>query len=494
MAYDPLNLGATREALSASLSKIDTMLSELYVTVPEGDFSAISQNIVPSEDNVFTLGSPTNRFNHLYVGPGSITIGDAVITATVDGQVVLPGVTQASTYVVDRVVASGTAQEYVWGSAPTVIDQFTYLNYVDPVTNEAPLDWEAATYLATINDGTGFITSIAVQTRGNSYSDIEINGVNNVKTVCTDYMLAYSGSADPFAPFVAGDWTPIPFYVISGIGQTVSDPLFSGTGDITFSNETVFGLDSYMNFGAADNTLEIVAKAKPIKLQINNIDDTPRHTWVFGATGGLFYNDAPFTSGIDLTAFSVTTATASSGGSLAYDNETGEFTFAPADLSTKQDTLVSGTSIKTINGTSLLGSGDIVITGGGGGETYDQTLNTTDDVTFASVTTTTLTVDTFESTGAGTPAIESATTVTISTSSNAHQWTFNTDGSTTYPDTSIQTTAYPGTLAAFKFPYYASTGARDTAIPSPVNGMAVMVGTTIWMYGSSAWVQITGTP
>ena len=36
------------------------------------------------------------------------------------------------------------------------------------------------------------------------------------------------------------------------------------------------------------------------------------------------------------------------------------------DISGKQDKLVSGTNIKTINGTSLLGSGDIVISGGGG--------------------------------------------------------------------------------------------------------------------------------
>ena len=36
------------------------------------------------------------------------------------------------------------------------------------------------------------------------------------------------------------------------------------------------------------------------------------------------------------------------------------------DLSTKQDTLVSGTNIKTINGKSLLGSGDITIEGGSG--------------------------------------------------------------------------------------------------------------------------------
>ena len=36
-------------------------------------------------------------------------------------------------------------------------------------------------------------------------------------------------------------------------------------------------------------------------------------------------------------------------------------------LDDKQDTLVSGTNIKTINGNSILGSGDIPISGGGGG-------------------------------------------------------------------------------------------------------------------------------
>ena len=38
-----------------------------------------------------------------------------------------------------------------------------------------------------------------------------------------------------------------------------------------------------------------------------------------------------------------------------------------SQLSTKQDTLVSGTNIKTINGNSLLGSGDLTISGGGSG-------------------------------------------------------------------------------------------------------------------------------
>jgi hypothetical protein len=47
-----------------------------------------------------------------------------------------------------------------------------------------------------------------------------------------------------------------------------------------------------------------------------------------------------------------------------------------------QSELLSGTNIKTVNGTSLLGSGNITISGSG--STFNQELNTTDDVVFNS--------------------------------------------------------------------------------------------------------------
>jgi hypothetical protein len=47
----------------------------------------------------------------------------------------------------------------------------------------------------------------------------------------------------------------------------------------------------------------------------------------------------------------------------------------PVDISGKQDTLVSGTNIKTINGGSVLGSGDIVISGGGSSLIIDTKRN-----------------------------------------------------------------------------------------------------------------------
>ena len=53
----------------------------------------------------------------------------------------------------------------------------------------------------------------------------------------------------------------------------------------------------------------------------------------------------------------------------------------------KQDKLVSGTNIKTINGTSILGSGNIVISGGGGSSSgsgaYAEVNHGTSDTTFA---------------------------------------------------------------------------------------------------------------
>jgi hypothetical protein len=61
-----------------------------------------------------------------------------------------------------------------------------------------------------------------------------------------------------------------------------------------------------------------------------------------------------------------------------------------SDLSNKQEILVSGTSIKTINGESVLGSGNIVITGGGSGGEVDLTNYYTKSETYSKVETNSL--------------------------------------------------------------------------------------------------------
>lgn len=69
-----------------------------------------------------------------------------------------------------------------------------------------------------------------------------------------------------------------------------------------------------------------------------------------------------------------------------------ETLYAPLDtIVNKQDKLVSGTNIKTINGNSILGTGDIVISGGSssGNSAYSEVSHGTADTTF------TLTPNTF---------------------------------------------------------------------------------------------------
>ena len=218
MAYQPLNLGdgISREPLGSALKKVDTMISELYTTIPEGDFSAVSQNIVPAEDIVYNLGSPTNRWHSLYVGSGSVYIGDAKLSATTTGAIILPGVYDPSGHqAVEVYPKPGIDQDRTWGAPQNVklIDAFTWAAQPGQPDISIPAGWARATYSASLNNE-GYISSVSVLTGGNEYSDTDINGVNDVATICADYMYVYIGlSADPFAVFVPSDWTQVPFAV-----------------------------------------------------------------------------------------------------------------------------------------------------------------------------------------------------------------------------------------------------------------------------------------
>ena len=81
------------------------------------------------------------------------------------------------------------------------------------------------------------------------------------------------------------------------------------------------------------------------------------------------YDDLPTTAKTSNSLFVITDATA---GDLSnYYTKTETDNAITAATSTKQDTLVSGTNIKTINGETLLGEGNITIQGGGGGKAIE---------------------------------------------------------------------------------------------------------------------------
>ena len=75
------------------------------------------------------------------------------------------------------------------------------------------------------------------------------------------------------------------------------------------------------------------------------------------------------------------------GGSSASDNTVASQKAVKAYADTKQDTLVSGTNIKTINNQSLLGSGNISISGGGGSYTAGTGIDITNNVISAKIAT-----------------------------------------------------------------------------------------------------------
>jgi hypothetical protein len=137
------------------------------------------------------------------------------------------------------------------------------------------------------------------------------------------------------------------------------------------------------------------------------------------ATTAYVDSEIAANTGVDLTAFSVGAENLPSGnGSISYDNTTGVFTYTPPDTSS----FISLGGLSVTTGTAS-GSGSLTynnvngvftfrpadLTGLGGGSSFDQDLNTTDDVTFNSVTTST----SFTAGGAGSPTLDSASTITL---------------------------------------------------------------------------------
>jgi hypothetical protein len=125
-------------------------------------------SILPNSDNVFDLGSSLYRFRHLYVGPGTVYIGNAAIKSTVSGNLILPGVTRAvaSSAFVEQVEETGD-QSYSFATNPTIIDNahFAFLN-----GNADNLSFTPATYSSVGIDDEGYIRNIEVDTAGSGYS------------------------------------------------------------------------------------------------------------------------------------------------------------------------------------------------------------------------------------------------------------------------------------------------------------------------------------
>lgn len=94
------------------------------------------------------------------------------------------------------------------------------------------------------------------------------------------------------------------------------------------------------------------------------VDNTDPANPIISSTGGgsgtVTSVDATVPTGLTISGSPITTS-----GTLVFDLDTGYVIPLQSTIDGKQATLVSGTNIKTINGTSLLGSGDVTISGVG---------------------------------------------------------------------------------------------------------------------------------
>jgi lipopolysaccharide export system protein LptA len=118
------SIGAQLGELVNEFSSDDTLSGDSNAAVPteaavRGYFGKVATNLVPLDDNVQTLGTPSKRWNHVYVGPGSITVGTLTITDNAGTLEVKAGASAAPTLI--NAINNGTSNVSVAASGNVTI-------------------------------------------------------------------------------------------------------------------------------------------------------------------------------------------------------------------------------------------------------------------------------------------------------------------------------------------------------------------------------------
>jgi len=118
------SIGAQLGELVNEFSSDPTLSGNSNEAVPteaavRGYFANIATNAVPLDDNVQTLGTPSKRWNHVYVGPGSITVGTLTITDNSGTLEVKSGATAAPTLI--NAIKNGNSNVSVAAGADVTI-------------------------------------------------------------------------------------------------------------------------------------------------------------------------------------------------------------------------------------------------------------------------------------------------------------------------------------------------------------------------------------
>lgn len=245
---------------------------------------------------------------------------------------------------------SGVTPAEVNSLIQSAITQGEYINNAEYISSAKTIVlYQDETEVATI-DATAFIKDGMVD-------NVYISGTNLVIDFNTD-----SGKQDIEIP-LSDIFDPSNYYTktdVDAIASGKQDTLISGTNIKTINNESLLGSGNInISGGGSSNFVELTQAEYDALVSGGTVD--PDSLYII--------TDA---SEVNLSGYAESSAvTAEIAAAVSGKADTSAVT---QSLSSKQDTLVSGTNIKTINNESLLGSGNIDIQGGGGA-TYSAGTN-----------------------------------------------------------------------------------------------------------------------
>jgi hypothetical protein len=418
---------------------VDAVNGSIPYSVISGavDLSAIDQHIIPDTDITYDLGSATNRFRTLYLSGNTIDLGGSLISAAADGTVALPGVSVLY-YVPDSIEDYGVFSQpddweefnndpwepLTFSDVPVIIDHFTYLlAFYGSLEGPNQADFLAArvgyvptVYTPIMSNGTsGALTGIVITTPG-SYDPskpetIGIEGVN------TDNMIALPAGTDindwdSLVAAINGEAYPegyggigLGVNMVASTSRVVVSSIPADVGDLTDTGNLLF-----------DGDYTSLSNRPIIPVDIDDLTDT----------GNVLASEL----------VSVTVPTI---GSTASASEAG-ITYLSGDLSKwaifTEGAFTVGVWTDVQVGWTVTDNNGFTDTIAGRGSFGAASFQTT--------------VNSWPSPASGktyvftSPNYQAGYTNPIEITVGSNDWSFNNNGSVTFPDATVQTTAWTG--------------------------------------------------
>jgi len=385
-AINPLySLGA--DAFTVKASATDGSPSELINKIAcTLDSSITIANIAPSGYEYVDVSvnwSPRVVFECKNTGGTTINYGDPIYIMGMVGATNVIEVGKADASDPTKMPSTGLA----WNTMATnglggvVVSGFFGQFTTDPIDGVTPtpnqtLYVKAGGGLTTVKPtGTNLIQNIGKvgKVSGGSSGSIMVSSImrtNDIPNIADTKIWIGNASGVPTAQSLSGDVTmantgavtiandSVTYAKIQNVSSTkkLLGRVSTGAGDV----EEV-DLSSDGTLGGAGSSGSVVASQSAVKNYVDVGLGTKQNTLTNPVTGTGTNNELTYFNATGSTVASLSTATYPNLTELSYVK--GVTSAVQTQIGSKQDTLVSGTNIKTVNGITLLGSGDLDIHG-----------------------------------------------------------------------------------------------------------------------------------